>query len=70
MDRQLESEALSEMATRSIFGWLRVTGYPQSERDIYRQSWIDMEDSDEEELDDGTSAGGDSLRDARYPSPG
>jgi hypothetical protein len=37
-DRRLKPEALSEMATWSIFGWLRVTGYPRSERDIYRHS--------------------------------
>lgn len=63
-DRPLKSESLSESATRSIFGWLRVTGYPRSEQDIYRHSWIDLdlEESDEEELDDGASGAG--LRDA------
>ncbi|KAJ8070713.1 hypothetical protein OCU04_001084 [Sclerotinia nivalis] len=65
-DRELKSELLSELATRSIFGWLRVTGYPRCEQDIYRHSWIDpdLEESDEEELDDGISAGKDGLRDA------
>jgi hypothetical protein len=43
-----------------------VTGHPRSEQDIHCHSWIDLdlEDSDEEELDDGTSSGRDGLRDA------
>ncbi|PLN85951.1 hypothetical protein BDW42DRAFT_190453 [Aspergillus taichungensis] len=45
----LSSRSLSESATRNIFGWLRSTGYPLSERDIYQHSWIDVEDTDEEE---------------------
>ncbi|CAD6444267.1 8b13afad-1427-4a10-b3bc-d4cea8009edc [Sclerotinia trifoliorum] len=64
-DGELKSELLSELATRSIFEWLRVTGYPRCEQDIYRHSWIDLdlEESDEEELDDGISAGGTGSRD-------
>ena len=30
----LKSEVLSELAIRSIFGWLRVTGYPKEEAPI------------------------------------
>lgn len=65
-DRELKSELLSELATRSIFEWLRVTGYPRCEQDIYRHSWIDLdlEELDEEELDDGISAGRNGFQDA------
>ncbi|KAF9888243.1 hypothetical protein FE257_008812 [Aspergillus nanangensis] len=53
------SQSLSEGATRGIFGWLRSTGYPCSERPIYQHSWIDLEGSDEEEApDDAESDGG------------
>ncbi|KAK2760784.1 hypothetical protein FQN54_002022 [Arachnomyces sp. PD_36] len=44
----LKSHTLSEVATRSIFAWLRPTGYPSSERDIRTHPWLDLEDSDEE----------------------
>ncbi|KAH8672822.1 hypothetical protein BGZ60DRAFT_405680 [Tricladium varicosporioides] len=47
----LESETVSEMATRSIFGWLRSYGWPAAERVIYSHSWIISEGSDDE-LDD------------------
>ena len=64
-DRPLKSESLSESATRSIFGWLRVAGYPRSEQGIYRHPWIDLDlEESDEELDDGASAGKDGLRDA------
>ncbi|KAJ6141482.1 hypothetical protein N7470_009872 [Penicillium chermesinum] len=46
------SQELSEGATRGIFGWLRSTGYPRSERNIYQHSWFDLEDTDEEEEPD------------------
>lgn len=46
------SEDLSEGATRGIFGWLRSTGYPCSERPIYQHSWLDLEGTDEEEAPD------------------
>lgn len=46
------SQTLSEVTTRGIFQWLRSTGYPRNERDIYQHSWLDMEDTDEEDLGD------------------
>ena len=50
------AETLSEIATRGIFEWLRSTGYPRSEKPIYQHSWIDLEDTDdEEEPDDAES---------------
>ena len=45
-------QLLSECATRGIFEWLRSTGYPSSERPIYRHSWLDLEGTDEEEAPD------------------
>jgi hypothetical protein len=33
-----KSESLLELATRSIFGWLRVTSYPPNEKDIRAHS--------------------------------
>lgn len=50
------SESLSEGATRGIFGWLRATGYPRSERGIYQHSWVDLEGTDEEEKRDGAES--------------
>jgi hypothetical protein len=51
----LKSEVLSELATRSIFGWLRVTGYPKNEARIRKHVWLDLEDTDEEMEDDADS---------------
>ncbi|KAL2821949.1 hypothetical protein BJX63DRAFT_377545 [Aspergillus granulosus] len=51
----LLSQSLSEAATRGIFQWLRSTGYPRNERGIYQHSWIDIESSDDEKLDDAES---------------
>ncbi|KAJ5191848.1 uncharacterized protein N7498_010833 [Penicillium cinerascens] len=48
------SQLLSEGATRGIFGWLRSTGYPRSERAIYQHSWLDLEATDEEPDDAGS----------------
>ncbi|KAG4434240.1 hypothetical protein IFR05_010282 [Cadophora sp. M221] len=42
------SETVSEMATRSIFGWLRSYGWPAKEKAIYSHSWILSEGSDDE----------------------
>ncbi|KAL2850220.1 hypothetical protein BJY01DRAFT_210081 [Aspergillus pseudoustus] len=56
-DYDLLSQLLSESATRGIFGWLRSTGYPENERAIYQHSWIDLEGTDEEEVDDKMSDG-------------
>ncbi|OJJ72417.1 hypothetical protein ASPBRDRAFT_54263 [Aspergillus brasiliensis CBS 101740] len=46
------SQSLSECASRGIFERLRSTGYPSSERPIYQHSWIDIEDTDDEEAPD------------------
>ncbi|MCJ1345861.1 hypothetical protein MMC31_004070 [Peltigera leucophlebia] len=48
-----KSEELSEYATRSIFHWLRVSGWPQAEQNIYSHSWIVSEsEGSDDELDD------------------
>ncbi|RAH47587.1 uncharacterized protein BO95DRAFT_451757 [Aspergillus brunneoviolaceus CBS 621.78] len=44
----LGSEALSEVATRGIFGWLRSRGYSASERANYQHEWVDLASSDDE----------------------
>lgn len=40
---------MSENATRSIFGWLRVDGYALGERDIWEHEWLETVDTDDEE---------------------
>jgi len=47
-----DSEGLSEVATRSIFGWLRSDGYPLTEREIWKHPWLNSNESSDEELDD------------------
>ena len=49
---------LSENVTRSIFGWLRHSGWPKGEKEICRHSWIGFDESDEE-IDDKSSDDGD-----------
>ncbi|GKZ74176.1 hypothetical protein AnigIFM50267_011418 [Aspergillus niger] len=39
-------EGVSENATRSIFGWLRVEGFPPNEKKIH--DWIYIDESDYE----------------------
>ncbi|KAJ5934450.1 hypothetical protein N7466_003997 [Penicillium verhagenii] len=46
------SQLVSEGATRGIFGWLRSTGYPRCEKPLYQHSWIDLENTEEEEEPD------------------
>jgi hypothetical protein len=46
--RGLQSELVSENATRSIFGWLRMDGYPPTEKDIFTHEWFDVGSSSEE----------------------
>jgi hypothetical protein len=43
-----ERDFVSENATRSIFGWLRVNGYASDEKDIWNHEWFDISGSDEE----------------------
>lgn len=45
------TELLSELATRSIFGWLRPNGHSAFENLVYQHPWFDMERSDDEEVD-------------------
>ncbi|KJK62961.1 hypothetical protein P875_00034190 [Aspergillus parasiticus SU-1] len=49
-------DSLSEGETRGIFQWLRISGYPASERAIYQREWMDAGSSSEEEVDDGESS--------------
>lgn len=46
-----QSESLSEIATRGIFGWLRSNGYPASESCVREHSWFDIGNSEGEEMD-------------------
>lgn len=60
-------EMLSENATRSIFGWLRNSGWPKGEEEIRCHSWIGFDESDEE-IDDTSSDDGvieNNIQDAR-----
>ncbi|KIL89519.1 hypothetical protein FAVG1_07099 [Fusarium avenaceum] len=47
-----DREAISENATRSIFGWLRLDGYTKGERDVWNHEWFDMSESDDDMEDD------------------
>jgi hypothetical protein len=50
-EQLFKPETLSASATRSIFSWLRTTGYPSNERGIRTHSWIDLEyDEDDDEM--------------------
>ena len=44
----LKSTSLSEMATRSLFSWLRVDGYPPVEKAIFNHEWFDVGESSDE----------------------
>ena len=46
-----QSESLSEIAARGIFGWLRSHGYPASESPVREHSWFDIGKSEGEEMD-------------------
>jgi len=53
-----EREAISENATRSIFGWLRFDGYARHEEEIWKHEWFDMSDSDSDDIgEDETTSG-------------
>ena len=56
-DSNLFSQVASEAATRGIFGWLRSTGYPSNEKPLYRHSWIDIESSDDDDVDINSDSG-------------
>lgn len=59
------SQMHSEGVTRGIFGWLRRTGYPLSEKPIYQHSWVDLESSDEEEEPDDAKSDVEKHRSAK-----
>ena len=59
----LKSELLSEVATRSIFSWLRVDGYPPTEKDIFTHDWFDVGSSSEESVATDDSPPGDGQSD-------
>ncbi|KAK0609412.1 hypothetical protein B0T14DRAFT_541019 [Immersiella caudata] len=44
-----EKDFMSENATRSIFGWLRVDGYALGERELWEHEWLEGADTDDEE---------------------
>ncbi|RKL09685.1 hypothetical protein BFJ70_g16640 [Fusarium oxysporum] len=52
-----DREAISENATRSIFGWLRSDGYAPRERDIWDHEWFNMPESDEDDIGDDVEDG-------------
>lgn len=47
LEDRLRDHAISETATRSIFGWLRMDGYPPTERSIFTHDWFDTGSSSE-----------------------
>ena len=47
---QEQNLTISENATRSIFRWLRVDGYPPIEEAVFQHEWFDDESSDDGEL--------------------
>ncbi|RAL17789.1 uncharacterized protein BO97DRAFT_430721 [Aspergillus homomorphus CBS 101889] len=55
LNDSMKSQLLSEAATREIFGWLRSTGYPANDKPVYQHSWIDIESSDRDPMDDSES---------------
>jgi hypothetical protein len=46
-----DREAISESATRDIFGWLRRDGYAPYETNIWQHEWFESSDSDSDEAD-------------------
>lgn len=45
-----DREAVSENATRNIFGWLRPYGHAPNEVDIWKHYWFQIYDSDDDEV--------------------
>ncbi|EEQ34699.1 conserved hypothetical protein [Microsporum canis CBS 113480] len=43
----LEEESASEDATRNLFCWLWLEGYPGNEKEVYSHEWFDLGDSGE-----------------------
>ncbi|KAG7149025.1 hypothetical protein HYQ46_002067 [Verticillium longisporum] len=44
-----QKEAISENATRSVFGWLRSDGWARNEKHLRDHEWFDVFDSDDED---------------------
>jgi len=44
----LRSDLLSQVASRSVLGWLRMDGYPPSEKNIFTHDWFDVGSLSEE----------------------
>lgn len=57
LEVSLQDHTISMTATRSIFGWLRVDGYPPTEKSIFTHDWFDTGSSSEGSIcsDDDTS---------------
>ena len=53
-----DREAISENATRSIFGWLRFDGYARHEEEIWKHEWFDMSNSDDDISEGKTTSDG------------
>ncbi|KAF4460367.1 hypothetical protein FALBO_12854 [Fusarium albosuccineum] len=57
-DLSRSKEFISEVATRSIFNWLRPDGCTSQEKELWKHDWLDMPESDEdEEVAEGESGG-------------
>lgn len=57
-DLDRDREAISENATRNIFGWLRFDGYARHEEDIWKHEWFYMSESDEDDIEDDETTSG------------
>lgn len=42
-------EVISENATRSILGWLRIEGHAPHERELWKHEWLDVSESDDDD---------------------
>ena len=48
-------EILSKLATQSIFSWLWINDYASDENNIYKHEWLNLEESDDEQIEDDSS---------------
>ncbi|KAF2206799.1 hypothetical protein CERZMDRAFT_115540 [Cercospora zeae-maydis SCOH1-5] len=55
-DSNRNREAISENATRMIFGWLRCDGRAPHEADIWKHEWFEVSDSEDDETNGTESA--------------
>ncbi|KAK4119392.1 hypothetical protein N657DRAFT_674917 [Parathielavia appendiculata] len=61
-----EEDFVSENATRSIFGWLRVDGYALGEKGIWTHAWLEMSESDEEVEEQSKDSSGNTPKSSSY----